>query len=317
MSAERALGRVHRRARRTRAGRRPRRMPRRAGVGRDRRASAHPARHAMARPGEDEPGVAERVGRLADQRVASGLAEPVASADVRAQPAVDHGQPEQTRSRRPRRRRPARTVAASTCSAAGAGACAARVCRRSTGRRGRLRQSTRAGGAGRRAAAGGRRAGARRRSDRDGLGGHDPEEDQHLGRGRLDGRAAAEHHADERAGQGDDAGRLHLVEPGQERLGGAAVDDLADGLAGEQAHREAGFVLAVLLAQGREGAPTDQGVGGHRVADDDAGDRDDGDALRGDGAGGEHDRPARAARRRPWPARPTTTPSAPRPGERS
>jgi hypothetical protein len=66
----------------------------RPGVGRDRRARrTGPPRDGEA--GEDEPGVAERVGGLSDDRVAGGLAEPVTATDVGAQPAVDGGQPEQ------------------------------------------------------------------------------------------------------------------------------------------------------------------------------------------------------------------------------
>ena len=84
-------------------------------------------------------------------------------------------------------------------------------------------------------------------------------------------------------------GGAHLVEAGQQGLGGAAVDDLADGLGRQQTEREACLVLGVLLTEGREAAPASQRVRGHRVADDDARDRDEGDAFSRDGTAAQDD----------------------------
>ena len=49
----------------------------------------------MARPATTNPALLKVLAGWQDEGVASGLAEPVAAADVRAEPAVDRGQPEQ------------------------------------------------------------------------------------------------------------------------------------------------------------------------------------------------------------------------------
>ena len=103
-------------------------------------------------------------------------------------------------------------------------------------------------------------------------------------------------------GQRDDAGRAHLVQAGDDALGHPARDDLVDGLVRCQAERQAGLVLVVLLAQGREGATADERVHRHGVAEDDADDGMSAMPYEGDRRGSAAGSRARAPRRRPSPA---------------
>ena len=82
-------------------------------------------------------------------------------------------------------------------------------------------------------------------------------------------------HADERAGEGDQADGAGLVDRREDRLGCVAGDHHRDHARAGQAERQAGFDLTSIRPQRLEAAAGGERVSRHRAADDDPADGDD------------------------------------------